>query len=286
MSGRSFVSNVWSEAGFQRGANVKTIIVDDRAQTSAFLAEACKDDDRFDLRAVTGSAQEALAVAQSGNVEFAIVRVELADVHGYDLGKRLRSINPGMVLVFLSEEEGHARAILDMRADYLILDPIDPDVLEDVFNRAQLLRPRQQKKIRVRTFGSFDVFVDGKPLDFHSAKAKELMALLVDRRGGYLTTEYAFALVWEGRRTSDAGYSLCRKAFARLKAALDAAGIGDVLVVTAEGRYLDTTKFDCDLYDFLDGDPKARAGYFGEYMSSYTWGEVTHAALERIVHYG
>lgn len=266
---------------------MKTLIVDGQAQSSAVLTEACNEDERFDLVAVTDSAQEAVSISQTSKIEFAIIRVELEESNGYELGKLLRGINPGMVLVLLSSStDGHARAMLDLRADYLLLDPVDPELLADVLDRAQLLRPRQQKNIRVRTFGSFDVFVDGRPIDFHSAKAKELMALLVDRRGGYLTTEYAFALVWEGRRTSDAGYSLCRKAFARLKTALDAAGIGDILITTAEGRYLDTTKFDCDLYDFLDGDPKARAGYYGEYMSSYTWGEVTHAALERMVHFG
>ena len=38
--------------------------------------------------------------------------------------------------------------------------------------------------IFIRTFGYFDVFVDGVPILFRSEKAKELLALLVDRRGG------------------------------------------------------------------------------------------------------
>lgn len=266
----------------ERGV-MKTLIVDDGLRSSAALADAIANDDRFDLRAVTGSAQDALALARYERIEFAIVRVDCSSVSGYDLGMKLRESNNGMVLVLLTSDGIDVRAFLDVRADYLMLDPVDPGLLADVFDRAQILRSRQLKKVRIRTFGSFDVFVDGKPIDFRSAKAKELMALLVDRRGGYLTTEYAFALIWEGRRASDAGYSLCRKAFARLSAALESAGIGDILVVTPEGRYLDKAKFDCDLYDFLDGDPKARAGYYGEYMSSYTWGEVTHAALERIV---
>jgi hypothetical protein len=63
-------------------------------------------------------------------------------------------------------------------------------------------RPRPQ--ITLRTFGRFDVFLDGKLVNFTSAKAKELLALCVDRNGGDVTMEEAIdkALVRTGPMTS------------------------------------------------------------------------------------
>ncbi|MEG0070807.1 MAG: NAD(+) synthase [Raoultibacter sp.] len=135
--------------------------------------------------------------------------------------------------------------------------------------------------VRVRTFGAFDVFVDGVPLEFHSSKAKELMALLVDRRGGFLSTDEAFATIRGDKAASDAALSLCRKAFGRLQGVLDEAGVGDMLIVSREGRRLDTAKFTCDYYRFLKGDKTARAEFCDEYMTQYSWGEPTKAALIR-----
>lgn len=52
-------------------------------------------------------------------------------------------------------------------------------------------------RIEIRTFGYFDMFVDGRPIAFRSEKAKELLALLVDRRGGFVTSADIITALWE-----------------------------------------------------------------------------------------
>ena len=49
------------------------------------------------------------------------------------------------------------------------------------------LTKMEGKRIVIRTFGYFDIFVDGETIPFSCKKAKELLALLVDRRGGFVT---------------------------------------------------------------------------------------------------
>ena len=46
------------------------------------------------------------------------------------------------------------------------------------------LTKMEGKRIVIRTFGYFDIFVDGETIPFSCKKAKELLALLVDRMGG------------------------------------------------------------------------------------------------------
>lgn len=44
---------------------------------------------------------------------------------------------------------------------------------------------------------------------------------------------------------------------------------------------LDTSKVDCDYYNFLRGDRSAFNSYRGEYMTQYSWAEVTRSALRQ-----
>ena len=58
------------------------------------------------------------------------------------------------------------------------------------------LTKMEGKRIVIRTFGYFDIFVDGETIPFSCKKAKELLALLVDRRGGFVTTGDAALLIY------------------------------------------------------------------------------------------
>ena len=74
-------------------------------------------------------------------------------------------------------------------------------------------------------FGGFEVYVDGTALSFGRAKAKELLAYFVDRRGAGVTTREACAVLWE-----DAPYDTARKNYfqtvvADLRASLREAGL-------------------------------------------------------------
>ena len=71
--------------------------------------------------------------------------------------------------------------------------------MSETIKESDMFLPGNKSKIWIRTFGTFDVFLDGVPIRFPSAKAKELLALLVDRRGGSLTAEQAIGYLWEDR---------------------------------------------------------------------------------------
>ena len=69
----------------------------------------------------------------------------------------------------------------------------------------------------------------------------------------------------------------------KLKDILKEEGLEEILVDdNKRGKYLDTTKFDCDLYDFLNGDRKAFDSFSGEYMSEYSWAELRTGSLQRM----
>ena len=133
----------------------------------------------------------------------------------------------------------------------------------------------------IRTFGYFDVFVNGVPIAFRNKKSKELFALLVDRRGGFVTSEEAIGFLWEEEPVCPVTLSRYRKVALRLKNILEEYGIADVVESVDGNRRIVTEKVRCDLYDYLSGKMEYANLFKGSYLSNYSWGENTLGELSR-----
>lgn len=135
--------------------------------------------------------------------------------------------------------------------------------------------------VYIRTFGYFDVFVGEKPIPFRNKKSKELLALLVDRRGGYITSEEAIGFLWEDEPVSPVTLARYRKVALRLKNTLEEYGISDVVESVDGKRRIVMENVKCDLYDYLSGNEKDSQLFKGSYLTNYSWGETTLAELTR-----
>lgn len=140
-------------------------------------------------------------------------------------------------------------------------------------------RTRSGKKVYIRTFGYFDVFVDGAPIAFRSQKAKELFALLVDRKGGFVSSEEAIGFLWEDEPLSSVVFARYRKIALRLKNILEEYDISDIIEVSDGKRRLIVEKVGCDYYDYLSGKEEYATLFKGSYLMNYSWGERTLGEL-------
>ena len=131
----------------------------------------------------------------------------------------------------------------------------------------------------IRAFGYFDIFVNGKPLLFHGPKEKELLALLVDRRGGSLTSEEAIAMLWEDAPFDEKTHARFRKIAMQLKQTLEEAGISAILLNQRGVRSLNVSQVVCDYYEYLKKSPDYLSAFQGSYLSNYSWAETTLAQL-------
>ena len=138
---------------------------------------------------------------------------------------------------------------------------------------------KQNSRVVIQTFGFFDVFVDGKAVLFRSKKAKELLALLVDRKGGYISSSDAIACLWEDSVVDEKILSRYRKIAMRLNNTLKEYGIEDIIENIDGQRRIIPEKVSCDLYDYLSDKARNSALFNGNYMLDYSWGEITLAGL-------
>ena len=136
-----------------------------------------------------------------------------------------------------------------------------------------------ETNVTIRTFGYFDVFVGDKPIAFRNKKSKELLALLVDRKGGFVTGEEAIGFLWEDEPANTLTLSRYRKVALRLKNTLEEYGISDILETIDGKRRIVVEKVKCDLYDFLSGKDEYSQLFKGSYLTNYSWGETTLGEL-------
>ncbi|MBO4359665.1 MAG: response regulator [Eubacteriaceae bacterium] len=260
---------------------MKTILVDDEPLMLDMFDIECSGIDGIEMQAMFTRSEEALEYAMHSTVELALLDVQMPGMNGIELASELRKISPEMVIVFITAFPEYTPDILDVRGDYIVLKPYSRERVEDMARRAKLLSARMKKRVSIRTFGRFGVFLDGNALVIHSKNSLELLALLVDRRGGAVSAESAFPVLFEGDVYSENSSSKYRKALINLEKDLQENGASDI--IRRDGRFVNlcTDRVDCDLFRFMDGDPEAVMQFNGEYMSQYSWGEYTLGYLVR-----
>lgn len=224
---------------------MKAIIVDDDPLLVSQLEERCREDELFEVVGTFRNPKKALEYVKENIVEFAFLDVEMPDMNGLELGKRIRKIRPEIELVYVAGD----------------------------------LAGNRGKCMEVRMFGRFDIFLNGQVVLFRNAKAKELLALCLDRCGGCVSMEEAIDKLWPDRAYDDKVKRLYRKAVIDIRKTLQEKGIYDFFGTRRGLCYIYKDRVKCDYYEYLE-DPEKNADLFkGEYLFDYSWGEETLAAL-------
>lgn len=224
----------------------------------------------------------ALSYAAQTVVDAAFLDIELGAMSGLLLAKRLKDLQPDIHIIFVTAHEKYAVPAFQIHATGYLMKPAD---LQEIRRELTFLYGESppRKKVRVQTFGGFDVFVNGEPLVFGRSKSKELLAYLVNRRGNSVTTGEACAILWEDDAVKEEKRAYFRIIVKELRKTLRDAGIEDILIKRYNSAAIVPERLDCDFYRFLNGDPEAVNNYRHDYMPAYSWAEYSVNELERLL---
>ncbi len=208
---------------------------------------------------------------------------------GLQAAEQFQQINPQVNIIFTTESDEYARDALNMHASGYITKPVTE---EKVLFEYEHLRYQVQKKagpkIRVRTFGNFELFYGNEVINFKYSKSKEVFAYLVDRLGAMVAKDEIIAVIWEDSKPGehDSYFRNIRSDLLRTFEKYDAKE-----VLSTRWGYLGVVPqmIECDYYDYLKEDkrnPGKKSGillrqYRGEYMSQYSWSEATNSSLRQ-----
>ena len=257
---------------------MKTIIVDDEPLMLKSFKRLSSGIESLNIVGEFTFPEEALDYAQSNEVNLAILDIAMPGMTGIELAEKLKANRPDILIVFITAYDKYLRQSNEIGADYYILKPYKRETIEQMAERMELLSRRQRKAVFIRTFGRFLVTKDGKPVAL-SGRAKEILALIVTRRGKEITNEEIYRTIWEDRPYGNIEMKVYYNALKRLKDSLREAGLSDLLQSTAGGQTVNTDMFDCDYYAWQDKETDERARFTGEFMSEYSWGEYILAEI-------
>lgn len=264
---------------------MKAIIVDDEAIMLRKFQRISRNIQDIELIGCFEEPKEAIRIAEEEPVDLAFLDIEMPIMNGIELARRLREIRPDILIVFLTAYDEYIRDSNEIGADYYLVKPYTLRSLELAMERVRLLKRRQRKDLYIQTFGRFTVMRGDTVLPL-TGKAKEILALVVTRRGKEISNQEIYHTIWEGRPSGNREMTVFYNALRRLKDALKKVDAEDLLISSKHGQSVNTDLFDCDYYFWQDGKIDDRVFFDGEFLSEYTWGEYILADIVERIHLG
>lgn len=255
---------------------MKAIAVDDEIYMLETLQEAiCASSDIEQVESFT-SCSAALAYAAEHPIDVAFLDISMRGIGGLGLAERLIDLHPRCKIVFCTGYKEYAVSAFQMHVSGYLMKPITAEAVQKEINHIKGVRV-SEKLLTIKCFGHFEVLYNGRSLPFKRKKAKELLAVLVDRHGSGITAKQICAILFPDDTDDTKNAAYLRQLILDLKNTLKMIGAEDVLHHETPYYRIDTNLVSCDYFRYLD---TGKPAFLGEYMTQYSWAESTCAMLQ------
>ena len=252
---------------------MKAIAVDDEIYMLETLLEAVNASSDIEQVHPFSSCSAALAYASEHAIDVAFLDINMRGLGGLGLAEKLMNLHPHCKIIFCTGYEEYAVSAFQLHASGYLMKPITAESVQKEIDHIKGIKSAE-KLLTIKCFGNFEVFYNGEILPFKRKKAKELFAVLIDRKGAGMTAKQICAILFPDD-TKNAAY--LRQLVLDLKNTLKSIHAEDVLRHDTPYYRIDANLVKCDYLSFLEtGKPK----FHGEYMTQYSWAEETCAMLQ------
>ncbi len=245
---------------------MKIIVVDDEIiALSDFLVEVVNNI-KVEYKFFLDNPLDTLEYVKSNEVEGAFLDINMPIINGVNLAQQLIEASPKLKIVFITAYTHDEAKIKELLKDNLLGFCYKPFLAYDINYYIEQMHA-DEKKIKVVTFGNFDIFINSNLVRFSSFKSKELFALLIAYNGKSLSMSDAICHLWPDKPL-DLAKSLYRDAVWRLRRTLKENKIEELIEFKRALLILNKKGIECDYWDFL---AKKNVNYFNEFMINYDW---------------
>lgn len=230
-----------------------------------------------------------LEYMEEHKLDVVFLDINMRQMDGLTLAKKIKEKSPETFIIFVTGYSEYAVLAYRMHVTGYLLKPVSVEDIEAELNYIEnpqrpmtvtITEAEKKKNLRVQCFGNFEVFINEEAVRFRRSKTKELFAYLIDRVGAACNTATLCEVLWEDEPVTISMKSQLRNYISELSKILEGAGASSVLIRNRNSYAINTSELKCDYYGFRKRDPAAVNLYFGEYMSQYSWAEMTLGGIE------
>lgn len=263
---------------------MRAVLISDRKRVNLLFEASSKTIEDLEMDYISNNDENIVKYINDNKVNTVFLDIFSVSFDGVLLLELLKIQCIETAVICILDDVSLFETALRYKADYFLLEPYTHGDIEDAIMRSKCLLKLHKKRVYFRTFGRFDMFVDDKLVHFRNSKAKELLALCVDHRGGIVTMEEAIDKLWENRVYDSKVKNLYRHAIKHIRDILKHFKVEDVFKTGRGVCNINYAAVDCDLFYYLENLAKGNYTFkfTGSYMSEYPWAEDTAAMLERL----
>lgn len=254
---------------------MRAIAVDDEIYMLETLMEAVTASSDVEQTEGFTSCSAALAYAEAHPIDIAFLDIHMRGIGGLGLAEKLVELQPRCRIVFCTGYEEYALSAFRLHASGYLIKPITAEAVQKEIDHIKGIKAAE-KLLDIKCFGNFEVLYNGESLPFKRRKAKELLAVLVDRSGAGMTAKEICAVLFPEDSDDAKNTAYLRQLVLDLKNTLRSVRAEDVLQHDTPYYRIDTNLVRCDYFSYLE---TGKPGFHGEYMTQYSWAEETCALL-------
>ncbi len=229
------------------------------------------------------SSLSALAKAREEEIDVAFLDATMPELSGIDLGKYLTELNPYVNLIYLTETTDYAYEAMKLHASGYLKKPGSGSEVKKELESLRYPEIRKKfKRVFAQTFGNFELFVDGEPVEFKYKRTKEIVALLVNNKGAQTSNGEIIASLWEDDGDPEKKLSYLCNLRQDLQNTFNKLKLEGIILKQRGSMAIAKDRIECDLYDWLENKKDSKYRYTGDYMNQYSWSEFFHAELDEI----
>ena len=225
--------------------------------------------------------EEATYAVERKEYSAVLTETKRIDFNGLRFARSVHERSPQTRVIFVTNDPSFAVPAFKTRAVGYLVSPISTDDLREEFVDLGLFGG-EVHKIEAKTFGNFEMFCDGKIMQFGRAKSKELLAYLIDKNGTTATGSELIVNLWEDKDVDRTTRSMLHNLVTDIKKTLLGYGVPELFETKRNAFRIKKEGMVCDYFDLLDGKEDAARRFKGEYMSAYSWAEFTIGRLETL----
>ena len=260
---------------------MRILIVDSDAKNLQKLKQLVCDSFPNAMVDVENDEQEACYLVERVEYSAVITEAKRKNFDGLSFARSVHERSPQTRVIFVTSDPSFAVPAFKTRAVGYLLAPISQENIREEFVDLGILGG-ENHKIEAKTFGNFEIFCDGKIVQFGRAKSKELLAYLIDKNGTTATGSELIVNLWEDKDVDRTTRSMLHNLVSDIKKTFLSYGISDLFETKRNAFRIKSEKIVCDYFDLLSGKNDAVRKFKGEYMSAYSWAEFTIGKLEML----